>query len=207
MKIVLNATLLLIISISGFSQNSQKDNLGIVFYDNCSNQIINPEFEVLYISELNYDLITVFQEFDNWILQYSTVLKTKNDTIRIPNILFAGGNELHSQRWAYFNCGELCDGEETGFYKNGNTRTSGTYEKGKPVEIKEYRENGTLRAQYFYDNLTLNYKRIDYFDENEDLEEYQVYVNKKRRSIIKTFDKNGNLLKKQIEKKHIIKNK
>ena len=66
--------MLLIINISGFSQNSQKDNLGIVFYDNCSNQIINPEFEVLYTSELNYDLITVIQEIDNWILQYSTVL-------------------------------------------------------------------------------------------------------------------------------------
>ncbi len=193
MKTVLKSIFLLIISFSFFSQNSGKENLNLVFYDDCSNQIIQPEFEVLYMTHSTYDLITVFKETEDWTLQFSTTLKTKNDTIRIPKILFAGGNELHSKRWNYLNCGKVCDGKETDFYANGNKRTEGTYENGKPIEIKEYRKNGTLRAQYFYENLTLNYERVDYYDENGNLEEYEIYKNKKRRTIIKTFDKNGKL--------------
>jgi len=207
MKTVLKSIFLLTLSFSCFSQNSGKENLNLVFYDNCSNQIIEPEFEVLYVSDLNYDLLTVYKEIDNWVLQYSTTLKTKNDTIRIPKILFAGGNELHSKRWTYLNCEKVCNGKETDFYENGNKRTEGTYSNGKPIEIKEYRDNGILRAQYFYENLTLKYKRIDYYDENGNLEEYEIYKNKKRRTIIKTFDKNGNLKNKETEKYFIERNK
>ena len=181
MKTVLKSIVLLTLSFSCFSQNSGKENLNLVFYDDCSNQIIEPEFEVLYMPHSTYDLITVFKEIDDWTLQYSTTLKTKNDTIRIPKILFAGGNELHSKRWTYLNCGKVCNGKETDFYVNGNKRTEGIYENGKPLEIKEYRKNGTLRSQYFYENLTLNYERVDYYDENENLEEYEIYKNKKRK--------------------------
>ncbi|MBF8151598.1 hypothetical protein ITJ86_16980 [Winogradskyella sp. F6397] len=207
MKSVQTSIFLLIISFSCFSQNSGKENLNLVFYDNCSNKIIEPEFEILYLTHTNYNLITIFKEINNWTLQYSTTLKTKNDTIRIPKILFASGNELHSKRWTYLNCEKVCDGKETDFYKNGNKRTDGTYSNGKPIEIKEYRKNGTLRAQYFYENLTLNYQRVVYYDENEDLEEYQTYENKKRKTIIKTFDKNGKLTDKETEKIYIERNK
>ena len=207
MKSVQISIFLLIISFSCFSQNSGKENLNLVFYDNCSNKIIEPEFEILYLTHTNYNLITIFKEIDDWTLQFSTTLKTKNDTIRIPKILFAGGNELHSKRWTYLNCEKVCDGKETDFYENGNKRTDGTYSNGKPIEIKEYRKNGTLRAQYFYENLTLNYERVDYYDENEDLEEYQTYENKKRKTIIKTFDKNGKLTDKETEKIYIERNK
>ena len=207
MKSVQTSIFLLIISFSCFSQNSGKENLNLVFYDNCSNKIIEPEFEILYLTHTNYNLITIFKEIDDWTLQYSTTLKTKNDTIRIPKILFASGNELHSKRWTYLNCEKVCDGKETDFYENGNKRTDGTYSNGKPIEIKEYRKNGTLRAQYFYENLTLNYERVDYYDENEDLEEYQTYENKKRKTIIKTFDKNGKLTDKETEKIYVERNK
>ncbi|MFD1016197.1 toxin-antitoxin system YwqK family antitoxin [Winogradskyella rapida] len=207
MKTVLKSIFLLIISFSCFSQNSGKENLNLVFYDDCSNQIIKPEFEVLYMPHSTYDLITVFKEIEDWTLQFSTTLKTKNDTIRIPKILFAGGNELHSKRWTYLNCEKVCDGKETDFYANGNKRTQGTYENGKPIEIKEFRKNGTLRAQYFYKNLTLNYERVDYYDENENLEEYEIYKNKKRKTIIKTFDKNGKLTNRKTEKHYIERNK
>ncbi|MDN3494252.1 toxin-antitoxin system YwqK family antitoxin [Winogradskyella bathintestinalis] len=203
MKSVQTSIFLLIISFSCFSQNSGKKSLNLVFYDNCSNKIIEPEFEILYISGVNYDYITVYKEIDDWTIQHSATVKTKNDTIRIPKILFAGGNELHSKRWTYLNCDKICDGNETDFYENGNKRTDGTYSNGKPIEIKEYRKNGTLRAQYFYENLTLNYERVDYYDENEDLEEYQTYENKKRKTIIKTFDKNGKLTDKETEKIYI----
>lgn len=207
MKTVLKSIFLLIISFSCFGQNSGNENLNLVFYDVCSDNIIDPEFEVFSMSKLNNDYITVYKEIDDWVLQYTTSIKTKNDTIRIPKILFAGGNELHSKRWTYLNCEKVCDGKETDFYENGNKRTEGTYKNGKPIEIKEYRKNGTLRAQYFYENLTLNYNRIDYCDENGDLEEYQIYENKKKKTIIKTFDKNGQLTEKEIEKKYIERNK
>ncbi|TGV00223.1 toxin-antitoxin system YwqK family antitoxin [Flavivirga rizhaonensis] len=207
MKTALKSIFLLIISVSCFSQNSGKETLNLVFYDNCSNKIIEPEFEVLTMTELNYDYITVYKESGDWVAQYSTSIKTKNDTIRIPKILFAGGNELHSKRWAYFNCDKICDGKETDFYANGNKRTEGTYENGKPIEIKEYRQNGKLRAQYFYDNLTLDYKKVDYYNENGDLDEYQIYKNRKKKTIIKTFDKNGELTETEIVKIYIERNK
>jgi antitoxin component YwqK of YwqJK toxin-antitoxin module len=206
MKTVLKLIFLLIISFSCFSQNSREDNPNLVFYDNCSNKIIEPEFDILYVPHLNYDFITVYKEIDDWVLQYSTTLKTKNDTIRIPKILFAGGNELHSKRWTYLNCEKVCDGIETDFYENGNKRTEGTYENGKPIEIKEYRENGVLEAQYFYENLTVDYKRVDYYDENGNLEEYEIYTQKKRKRIIKTFDKDGKLTNRETEKQYFQRN-
>ncbi len=206
MKTVLKSIFLLTISFSCFSQNSGKENLNLVFYDNCSNKIIEPEFEVFSMSELNYDYITVFKEYDDWILQYSTSIKTKNDTIRIPKILFAGGNEFHSKRWTYLNCDKICNGKETDFYENGNMRIEGTFENGKPIEIREYWSNGNLHIQTFYDNLTLNYKRVDYYNENGELDEYLIYTNKKRKTIIKTFDKNGELIEKETEKKYTERN-
>ena len=194
MKTVLKSIFLLTISFSCFSQNKGKENLNLVFYDSCSNQIIEPEFEIFSMSESNDDFIIVYKEFDDWILQYSTSIKAKNDTIRIPKILIASGNELHSKRWTYLNCDKICNGKETDYYENGNKRIEGTFENGKPIEIKEYWVNGNLRIQTFYDNLTFKYNRVDYYDENGELDEYLIYINKKRKTIIKTFDKNGKLI-------------
>lgn len=208
MKTLLNSIFLLIFSISCFSQNSEKEELNLTFINECSNEKITPEFDIDSSKDfLNYRLITVYLKRGEWISQFSTTLKTNNDTIVVPKILFSSGNELHSKRWTYLNCGKVCNEKETDFYENGNKRTEGTYSNGKPIEIKEYRKNGTIRSQYFYENLTLNYKRIDYYDENEDLEEYQVYENKKRKTIIKTFDKNGKLKSKETEKRNIERNK
>ncbi|NRD21580.1 hypothetical protein HNV08_16110 [Winogradskyella eckloniae] len=207
MKTVLKSIFLLTISLSCFSQNSGKENLNLVFYDDCSNQIIKPEFEVLYMPHTTYDLITIFKEIDDWTLQYSTTLKTKNDTIRIPKILFAGGNELHSKRWTYLNCEKVCDGNETDFYTNGNKRTEGNYKNGKPIDIKHYWESGELMTHHFYDNLTLDYKRINYYNENGDSEGYELYENKKKKTIIKTFDKNDELIETRTENIYIERNK
>lgn len=203
MKTALKLILLLTLSLSCFSQNVRKENLNLVFYDDSSNQIIVPEFDILQEQYLNDSFITVYKKIDDWLLQFSTILKTKNDTIRIPKILFASGNELHSKRWTYLNCGKVCNGVETDFYENGNKRTEGTYKNGKPIEIKEYRENGILKAQYFYKNLTLLYKRIDYYDENGKLEEYEIHKNKKRKTTIKTFNENNELINRKIERHFI----
>lgn len=206
MKTLISSILLLTFSILCYSQNNGKENLNLVFYDNCFDRIIEPEFEVFSIEEFNYEYITVYKKTGDWILQYTTSLKTKNDTIRIPKILFAGGSELHSKRWTYLNCDKICNGTETDFYENGNIRLEGTFENGKPFEIREYWTNGNLHIQTFYENLTLNYKRVDYYNENGDLDEYQIYENKRRKTIIKTFDKNGRLIETETEKKYIERN-
>lgn len=181
MKTVSRVTFLLLLNFSCFSQNTGTENLDLVFYDNCINKMIEPEFEIFSTPKLNSDYITIYKEFGDWILQYTTSRKTKNDTIQIPRILFAIGSELHSRSWTYLNCDKICDGKETDFYANGNKRTDGIYESGKPIEIKEYWKNGQLRARYFFENLTLNYKRIDYFDETGELDHYEVFRNKKKK--------------------------
>ena len=207
MKTVLKSIFLLFISFSCFSQNSGKENLNLVFYNDCSGKIIKPEFEIDSFPELNYKTITVYLKDGDLIGQYSTTLKTINDTIRIPKILFSFGSELHSKRWNYLNCNKVCDGTETDFYSNGNKRLEGIFKNGKPIEIKDFRQNGKLLTQTFYENLTLNYKRVNYFNENGEFTEYEIYKNKKKKTIINTFDKNGNLINKETEKKYIEKTK
>ncbi|WP_254712475.1 hypothetical protein [Polaribacter pectinis] len=207
MKSVLKLTFLLIFSYSSFSQNDGKEKLNLVFYDNCSNKIIEPEFEIESLPEINYKAITIFVNRGNLIGEYSIILEKKKDTIRIPKILFSFGNELHSKRWNYMNCEKVCDGTETDFNSNGNKRFEGIFKNGKPIEIINYRQNGELLTQTFYENLTLNYKRVNYFNENGELTYYEIYKNKKRKTTIKTFDKKGKLINRTIEKKHIEKTK
>jgi antitoxin component YwqK of YwqJK toxin-antitoxin module len=207
MKTILKSIFLLFISFSCFSQNSEKENLDLVFYNNCSDKIIKPEFEIDSFPELNYKIITVYIKRGNLIGQYSTTLKTNNDTIRIPEVLFSFESVLHSKNWNYMNCDKICHGTETDFYSNGNKRLEGIFENGKPIEIKDYRKNGELLTQTFYENLTLNYKRVNYFDSNGELIEYEVYKNKKRKTIIRTFDKNGILINKETEKNYLEKTK
>jgi hypothetical protein len=207
MKSVLKLTFSLIFSYPSFSQNGGKEKLNLVFYDNCSSKIIKPEFEIESLPEINYKAITIFINRGNLIGEYSIILEKKKDTIRIPKILFSFGNELHSKRWNYMKCEKVCDGTETDFYSNGNKRFEGIFKNGKPIEIINYRQNGELLTQTFYENLTLNYKRVNYFNENGELTDYEIYKNKKRKTIIKTFDKKGKLINRKIEKKHIEKTK
>ncbi|WP_225037278.1 toxin-antitoxin system YwqK family antitoxin [Winogradskyella sp. SM1960] len=208
MKTVLKSIFLLIISFSCFSQNSGKEKLNLTFINECSNQKITPEFDIDSNQDfLNYRLITVYLKRKEWISQFSTTLKTNKDTIAVPKILFSSGNELHSKRWTYLNCDKVCDGIETDFYSNGNKRLEGNFKNGKPIEIKDFRPNGKLLTQTYYENLTLNYERVNYFNENGELTEYEIYKNKKRKTIIRTFDKNDNLINKETEKKYIERNK
>lgn len=207
MKIVLKSIFLLFISFSCFSQNSGKENLNLVFYDDCSNKIIKPEFEVFSMTELNYDYITVYKEIDDWVVQYSTSIKTENDTIRIPKILFAGGNELHSKRWTYLNCEKVCDGIETDFYSNGNKRLEGKFINGKPIYQTEYNVNGIKETEDFYRVGFLDRTRINYFDDTGELDEYEIIKTKKRKQISKTFDRNGKLINREKQKLYILRNK
>ena len=53
----------------------------------------------------------------------------------------------------------------------------------------------------------MKYNRINYYDHKERLVEYEIYKNKRKRTLIKTFDKNGNLIREEVEKYIIEKNK
>jgi hypothetical protein len=207
MKSVQKTIFLLFISFSCLSQNNEKQKLNLKFFDKCTNSFINPEFEIDTIPGLkNGKFITCYINRGEWISQFQTatiINEKSNDTITIPKLLFSFGNELHSKRWNYLNCEKVCDGMETDFYENGNKRIEGNFKNGKPVELKEFKENGKLFSQSFYENLTLNFKRINYFNENEEIYHYELYENKKRKTIIRTFDKDGILISKEIEKKYI----
>ena len=207
MKLLRKIIFLFLISFSSFSQNTEKGKLGFKFLDKCTNKFIEPEFEIDTIPELENSIsLTYFIKRGNLISQgfYSNRIKENSiDTIIIPKILFSFGNELHSKRWKYLNCEKTCEGLENDFYENGKKRTVGNFKEGKPIEIKEYRENGTLATQTFYENFTLNISRINYFDLKEELIEYEIHNNKRRKTIIKTYNNKGNLIEKEINKIYI----
>ncbi|WP_405566314.1 hypothetical protein [Polaribacter sp. Asnod6-C07] len=211
MKLLKKIIFLFLISFSCFSQNAEKGKLEFKFLDKCTNKFVEPEFEIDTIPGLKNSIsITYYTKRGDWISQgfYSNIIKENSiDTIIIPKILFSFGNELHSKRWKYLNCEEPSNGIETDFYENGKKRIVGKFKNGKPIEIKEYRENGTLVIQSFYENLTLKYNRTNYYDHKERLVEYEIYKNKSKRTLIKTFDKNGNLIREEVEKYIIEKNK
>ena len=211
MNLLKKTIFLFLISFSCFSQKDKKGKLDFKFLDKCTNKIVKAEFEIDSIPGLKNGVsITYYTKRGNWISQgfYSTIINENSiDTIIIPKILFLFGNELHSKRWKYLNCEKPCNGIETDFYENGKKRIVGNFENGKPVEIKEYRENGTLVIQSFYENLTLKYNRINYYDHKERLVEYEIYENKRKKTIVKTFNKEGKLIRKETERHNIEKNK
>jgi hypothetical protein len=205
MKILLNLIFLLVLSFLSFSQNGENVNLNLVFYSQCSGKIITPEFDIDIVPESdNVKILTYYIENGEWISQNTiTIDIRKNDTIKIPRILFGGGNELHGQRWTYLNCNKICKGIETDYYPNGNKRLVGNFENGKPSEIKFYRENGTFESQDIYELGTLHKTRVNYYNEEGDLIEYEIHKNRKRKTVIKTFDKNHKRINKEVRHYYI----
>ena len=201
MKTILKTILLLTISLSAFSQNSGNKNLNLVFYSECSNQIVTPKYEIASIPESdNIKILTYHIERGEWICQNTvTVDLRKNDTIRIPKILLGVGKELHSKRWTYLNCNQICQATETDHYANGNKRLEGNFKDGKPSDIKFYRKNGVIESQDVYKSGTLDITNVNYFDEKGVLMGYESHQNCKRKTIIKTFDRNNKRVKKEIQ--------
>ena len=195
---------LIILSNTSFA-NSGNENPNLVFYSKCSGKIITPEFDMDIIPESkNVKILTYYIERGEWISQNTiTIDLRKNDTIKIPKIMFAGGSELHSQRWTYLSCDKICEGKEIDYYSNGNKRLEGVFENGKPSEIKFYRENGTLESQEIYKLGTLNKTRVNYFDKKGVLNEYEIHKNRKRKTIIRTFDKNHKQINKEVRHYYI----
>jgi len=182
MRIFSILTCILILNLSCFSQKQ-----------------INPEFDVFESKELNYRYITVYRENNDWISQYVATVKTSNDTIKIPKTLFSGGSELHSERWAYLNCDKICNGLEIDFYSNGNKRIEGNFKNGKPIKISFFRKEGTIEREEFYNVGDFRSKKTNHFNEKGDLIEYVIRKKRRRKIIVKTFDKNDKLINREVE--------
>jgi hypothetical protein len=196
MKTLLNSIFLLILNFSCLSQTSGKENLNLVFYSECSDKIIKVEFEIDPIPESkNLKLITYYVERGEWISSNTiTIDLNKKDTIRVPKILLSFGNELHTKRWSYLNCNEICNGKIIDLYSNGNKRLEGSFVNGKPKEIKFYRENGIIETEEIYNLGKFDYKRQNYFNSLGELIGFETYEYKKKKRVIKRFNEKGKLL-------------
>jgi len=203
MKILLNSIFLLILSFSVFSQNSGNKNLNLVFFSECSGKIIKAEFEIDSIPESkNKKILTYYVERREWVSSNTiTIDLRRKDTIRIPKILLSFGNELHTQRWNYLNCNEVCNGKIIDLHSNGNKRLVGNFINGKPKEIKFYRENGIIEREEIYNLGKFDFKRQNYFNSLGELQGFETFEYKKRKTIIKRFNEKGKLLNKQQIKK------
>lgn len=198
MKLLLQSLFLLFFSFSSYSQNLKKEDLNLTFINQCTNEKVNPKFEILMpdLLSLNYKYIGIYNNYENWETHHVSVVKTINDTIYIPRILLAGGYELHSNRWIYLNCNNVCDGIETDFYENGNKRLEGKFKNGKPTYIKYFRKNGILITEKLYKTGAFEAYRINSFDENGMLSSYTITYKDGKESTEKSYDKNGNLIDK-----------
>jgi hypothetical protein len=206
-----------------FSAKSQI-KVNLYFINNCSDSILrldyelfNPNTEQFYESKgvkaivpsfgkymlstgiINGDLIGYF--YTSLIINDSLII----DTFEIPKILFTCETALHSQYWNYYNCWKICHGLETDTYANGKIWHKGIFENGKPSEISEYRIDGSISIREFYVLGFQEYKRIEYFDSNGALDTHEIFKNKKKKTIILTYDRNDKLIDKKIQKKLIVK--
>ena len=191
---------LLILFFGFFSFSQEKGKHQFTFIDQCTNLIVKPEYSIDTIINSNDIFINVFLERKKgWVSSYSDQLNSKFDTIFIPRLLFSSGSELHSERWSYFLCDKIAGKNEVDYYKKGNKRIEGNFINGKPIEIKEYRKSGILSSQTIYKEGLLQYERINYFDFKGVIYEYEIYKHRRRKTIIKRYNRNNKLISKEIE--------
>ncbi|MEM6631669.1 MAG: hypothetical protein AAF694_18475 [Bacteroidota bacterium] len=191
------------------SLSAQEVPIELAFFDACTTELVEAEYEWTEFEGLPNEKVLKcsLERGINWELSLWIVydLKQKKDTIVIPQIVFAEGKELNDRKWAYLNCDHLCEGLETDYYANGEKRLEGTFQRGKPEEIRYFREDGTMETEEFFILGTLNYSRINYFDDAGLLQKYERYRNTKKKTLIKTYDRWGKLLEKVTER-HVVEN-
>jgi antitoxin component YwqK of YwqJK toxin-antitoxin module len=120
------------------------------------------------------------------------------DTLSIPRIKFTTNNEMHSAYWNYFNCDNLCNGEEIDFYPNGQKRIEGDFREGKPVRLVEYRNDGTRERAIWYKIGYLEYERIEYFDKEGKMTAYATFRKDGNEIIKRVYDSKGTLLNREV---------
>jgi antitoxin component YwqK of YwqJK toxin-antitoxin module len=184
----------------------------LYFKNDCDNSIKRLEFELLNLNDSKeiieskngiallknkgLYLLTSYYERGDMVGSFNHTIQINDlnrlvDTLNIPKIKFTTERVLHSRYWNYFNCDKLCDGRETDFYANGQKRLEGEFKNGKPSHLTEYREDGTKETESWYVSGTTLYTRVDYFDEAGKLDEYDKYINRKRKTIKTTYTAQG----------------
>ena len=184
-----------------FLIGQKKKKYNPVFFDLCTNKIIKPEYEIDSFPGLNnkFIMISLERKYD-WSTVHFEDFDSKKDTIFLPRLILSKGTELHSRRWTYLKCDRIAQNLETEYYKNGKKKIEGKFVKGKPLEIKEYNKFGKLYSQTFYNLSFFRPQRINFYDENKDVVEYEIYKYRKRKTIIRRYNKYNKLISKEIEK-------
>lgn len=184
----------------------------LYFKNDCDNSIVRLEFELIDLNNILDDyeskhgiatlqdtgayLLTSHYEWGDKVGSFSQAIQVNSfdglvDTINIPKIKFTTERALHSKYWNYFNCNNLCDGIERDFHRNGQKRLEGEFKKGKPSYLIEYRNDGTKETESWYVSGTTLYKRIEYFDKTGTLLAYDKYRNRKRKTIVTSYNAQG----------------
>jgi len=216
-------TLLTILFLTAITIAYCQTEVEIYFSDACDSSIKKIEYELfnplskksylsanskLTLTEIGTYLLSTGIVNGDFNGTFSTTIEIDTskhiiDTLFVPPIRFTTKTALHSQYWSYFNCMELCDGTETDFYPNKNKRLEGEFSAGKPFFITTYRSDGSIKTKTHYAFGTLDYEKVEYYNQRNELEEYAVYKNRKKRTIKKLYDATGNFLEKEIEKHYI----
>jgi len=155
-----------------------------------------------------YHLTSNFVWGDNMVGMFDQTINITDspkqvDTLDIPALKFTWDGVLHSKYWNYFKCDKLCDGLETDFYSNGRKRMEGEFKNGKPIHLTEYRDDGTKENEFWYQLVTNQYERVNYFNESGILETYELYQSSKRRTKKTTFMANGHRIGREVTKHSI----
>jgi len=210
---------LILIYLLSYQINSQK-KVNIFFYDNCTDNTIVLDYTLFDMdswksyhskkSEIQIDSIGTYllsshlrsQDYND---SFSSVFEISNmgkqiDTISIPRIRMRTGSELHSPYFKYVNCDKICDGQEIDYYSNGNKRIEGTFTNGDPIQMADYRIDGTIETKEFFKKGTLITERVEFYDLNGNLDTYEIHKSKKRKEIIMVYNAQGKFIRKEKNK-------
>lgn len=221
LKNIINLSFILITLGSCQITVAQTIEVELYFLNSCNNKIEQLEFdlislygdEIIYTSNnsktkvdsLGFYIVSTGIIKGDYIESFNSPIEFANtdkyiDTLFIPKIRFKTEMALHSSYWNYVKCGNTCNGRVSDIYANGNIRLLGNFVEGKPTEIIEYRENGVIEIKNQYNLGDQRPYKIEYYDLNGSLEEFEIYNYQKEMVIIELFDMNGNLINKEVKK-------
>jgi hypothetical protein len=204
---------------------SAQTNVELYFYDACKDSVVSLEFQLYSYSEAWSDLKSEGSRLivqnkgqyfvsssilrGEWYSSFSIPIDISDssilDTLEIPNITMAKTGALHSSEFTYLNCSKISDGYEEDYRKDGTLRMTGEFLDGVPSLISEYNSSGVLKEKRFYSENGSDYNRVEYYNDNGILWFYEIHMNRKRKTIVKTYDEMGKLEGRQVIKHGIVK--